>query len=195
MDQDSASRRMDAFLRSRADQPFGDTDLVSGQALSPFSRAGMEAADNLLRKAQRALATGDLERAFHFVERAVALPYDEHEKTAPAAFTAEMMLFTAVTDALEDSPEGDSGWLDAAVEALSGAKGWGRSELRNTLLTARKDYVVERGESRRIDIAVADVPEWVELSEAALPAEELTDAVMSVLEALRVYRSALAGLR
>jgi hypothetical protein len=185
---------MDAYLRSRADQPLGDTDLVSGRTLSPFSRAGMQAADNLLIKAERALASGDLERASHFVGRAVALPYDEHEKTAPAAFAVEMMLFTAVTDALEDSPEGDSDWLDAAVEALSGAKGWGRSELRNTLLTARKDYVVERAESRRIDIAVADVPERVELSEAALPAEELTEAVMSVLHTLRAYRSALAML-
>jgi hypothetical protein len=30
-----------------------------------------------------------------------------------------MMLFDAVIDAMEDSPEGDSRWLDAAVEVLA----------------------------------------------------------------------------
>ena len=47
---------MNAHLRGGADQPFGDVELVSGQTLAPFSRAGLTAADNLLEKADRALA-------------------------------------------------------------------------------------------------------------------------------------------
>jgi hypothetical protein len=118
---------MDAYFAARADQPFGDAELVSGRTLSAFSRAGLTAADNLLAKADRALAAGDLQRARRFVDRAATLPYDEHEQTAPAAYAASMLLFTAVTDTLERSPEGDSSWLDAAVEALSSNDGCGQS--------------------------------------------------------------------
>lgn len=182
---------MSAYLQERADQPFGDVELVSGQTLAPFSRAGLTAGDNLLAKADRALTEGDLERAGHFVDRAVALNYDEHEQTAPAAFAASMMLFHAVTDALEVSGEGDSRWLDAAVEALSSASGWAQSEMRHTLLVVRQDYVIEPGESRIIRDAVADVPERVELRDVALTRRELTEAVTSVLQFVQTYRAAL----
>ncbi|MGL5810325.1 MAG: hypothetical protein ACRCYQ_10300 [Nocardioides sp.] len=56
------------------DQPFGDFELASNRTLQSFSRAGQQAADNLLSKADRALADGDLERARGFVDRAARLP-------------------------------------------------------------------------------------------------------------------------
>lgn len=191
MSDDSLAQSLDAYLQERADQPFGDAELVSGQTLAPFSRAGLTAADNLLAKADRALADGDLERAGHFVDRAVALNYDEHERTAPAAFAASMMLFNAVTDSLESSGEGDSRWLVAALEALSSASGWGQSEMRHMLLVVRQDYVIEPGESRTIEDAVAEVPDRVELRDVTLTSRELADAVTSVLQILQAYRAAL----
>ena len=191
MSGDSVAQRMDAYLRDRADRPFGDAELVSGQTLAPFSRAGMTAADNLLTKADRALADGDLDRAAHFVDRAVALNYDQHEQGAPAAVAAGMMLFNAVTDALEGSREGDSRWLVAAVEVLSSASGWGQSELRHTLLVVHQDYDTEPGESRTIGDAVAKVPDRVELRDATLTPRELAEAVTSVVRILQNYRASL----
>ena len=182
---------MNAYFAARADQPFGDAELVSGTTLAPFSRAGLTAADNLLAKADRALAAGDLQRARHFVDRAAALAYDEHEQTAPAAYAASMLLFTAVTDTLERSPEGDSSWLDAAVEALSSNDGWGQSEMRHTLLVVRQDYVIEPRESRTIGDAAAAVPERTELRDINMATNELAAAVTSVLQILQIYRSAL----
>jgi hypothetical protein len=120
------------------------------------------AADDLLAKANRALTDGDLQRAGHFIDRAAALNSDEHEQPAPAAYAAGMMLFTAVTDTLERSREGDSRWLDAAVETLSSCDGWGQSEMRHTLLVVRQDYIIEPSESRTIGVAVAQVPERAE---------------------------------
>ena len=182
---------MDAYFAARADQPFGDAELVSGRTLSAFSRAGLTAADNLLAKADRALAAGDLQRARRFVDRAAALPYDEHEQTAPAAYAASMLLFTDVTDTLERSPEGDSSWLDAAVGALSSGDGWGQSEMRHTLLVVRQDYVIEPSESRTIGDAAAAVPERAQLRDTPMAANELAAAVTSVLQILRIYRAAL----
>lgn len=91
----------------------------------------------------------------------------------PAAFAATMMLFTAVTDALERSREGDSRWLDAAVEALASTDGWGQSEMRRTLLAVRQDYIIEPGERDTIGIAVAQVPERVELRDGTPQPREL----------------------
>ena len=90
MDADGADR-MDALMAERADRPFGDTDLVTGRALQPFSMAGQAAADNLLTKALRALAQGDEVRARAYVDRACRLPFDRHEETQPAAAEASAL--------------------------------------------------------------------------------------------------------
>ncbi len=192
----SVASALDEYLRKAADQPFGNTDFVSGETLAPFSRSLLEAAKNLLTKADRALAEGDLERAARFIDRACALNYDEHEKTAPAAWSVGMMLFTAVTDALEESHEDDSRWLDAAVEALSSVDGWGGSEMRHTLRAALQDYFIEPSERQTIEAVVAQrmdqTPEGAELRDVRLPPEELAAAVTSVLRILHAYRAALA---
>jgi hypothetical protein len=182
---------MDAYLRQQADQPFGDAFLASGRNLAPYSQAGMAAAENLLTKADRALGRGELDRARHFVARAAALNYDDHEKTAPAARTVHMMLFNAVVDELEDADRGDSQWLEAAEAALAASDAWGRSELRHILHLVSGDYVIERKESRRIATMGADVPRGQGLPEAAPSPTDLADAVMSVLATLALYREAL----
>ena len=129
------------------------------------------------------------------MDRAVALNYDEHEQAAPAAFAASMMLFHAVTDALEVSHEGDSRWLDAAVEVMSAAGGWAQSEMRHTLLVVRQDYAIEPRESRTIRDAVAEVPERVELGDVMLTPSELAEAATSMLLILQTYRAALDSTR
>lgn len=151
----------------------------------------MDAAENLLVKAARALASGDLERMDHFVGLAARLNYDPHEETDPAAYAVHMMLFDAVVDALEESEHGDARWLDAAVEVMGSVDGWGQSEMRHSLLTARQDYQVDRQEHRAIEAAVADVPERSELYDVRLPHDELKEAVVSVLVTLQAYRAAL----
>lgn len=191
MSEEPGASPVSDFLRTRAEHPFGDVQYVSGRTRAPFSRALLTAADTLLAKADRALTNGDPDRARHFIDRAAALDYDEHERTAPAAFAARMMLFTAVTDVLERSHEGDSRWLDAGVDTLSSTDGWGQSEMRHTLLAIRQDYLIEPGERDTIGIAAAQIPERVELRDGTLQPRELAMAVTSVLQSLQSYRAAL----
>ncbi len=63
-----------------------------------FSAASMEAADNLLGKALRRLEEGNQERAQAFIQRALSLPYDEHEELHPASWSAYMALFMPLSD-------------------------------------------------------------------------------------------------
>ena len=88
MSNDLVRQRMDSYFQEQANKPFGNVELVSGRTLAPFSRAGLTAAENLLTKAERALADGDLDRATHLIGRATALNYD-HEETTPAAFRGQ----------------------------------------------------------------------------------------------------------
>lgn len=121
-------------------------------------------------------------RAGHFIDSAAALNYDEHERTAPAAYAAGMMPSPLPPIHWSGAARGDSRWLDAAVDALSSCDGWGQLEMRHTLLVVRQDDIIEPRESRTIEVAVAQAPERVELRDATLASKELAMAVSSVLQ-------------
>lgn len=183
----------ETYLREAADQPFGNVESISGRTLQPFSRAGLQAAGNLLSKAGRALAEGDADRAMRYVDRAARLPFDHHEETAPVAFEGHMMLFSIVVDALEDCPPDDSRWLDAAVHTLQKADECATYDIRDVLMAIAGDYEISSSERARIRTAVAQVPERAELRDLDLSAGELSEHVMAILSACRTYEAALVA--
>ena len=184
-------RSLGDYLAERADRPFGDVESLSGRTLQPFSIAGQKAATNLLDKARRALNDGDLERAKGFVDRAVRLPYDEHEQAAPVAIAVHMELFCLVTDTLEQAEADDSRWLDAAVDVLAIADESARFDMRDVLAAIDQDYSLNSPERSRIRQAVAPIPDRAELRDLDLSTTALGDQVMSILVACRDYRAAL----
>jgi len=167
------------FIKQQSNRGLGDIPLRATAALSPFSRAQMDAATNLLTKALRALDDGDEARARPFVERAVALPYDEHEQMHPAAMMAVQQLFGAVTDALGN---GGDEWLDAATDTFASAPEQARYCLRDVLGDVLQDYQLTDGEQRRLRRLIRDVPERAELPALDLPPEEMATALLEVLE-------------
>lgn len=184
---------LERYFAKRADTPFGDLELASGQALQQFSIAGQQAASNLLVKASRALEDDDTERARSYVARAVRLPYDRHERSHPAAMEAHMALFCLVTDALEDSEEGDSRWLDAALAVLPIADEVGRCVLRDVLAAVDHDYHLTRAERTSLRSGISAIPGRPELRDLDLGPNELGDCVTSVLVACIDYRAAFAA--
>jgi hypothetical protein len=158
------------------------------------SRAGQRAAENLLSKARRALDEHDEDRAAAFIDRAVRLPFDEHERTAPAALAAHMDLFCAVSDAVEHAEPEDSRWLDVAVQVLSGAAEPAACDLRDVLVAIDQDYVLSRTEHRRIRAAIAAIPERAKLPDLVLTMAELGEHIMAILQAHRDYQHKLQAL-
>jgi len=175
------------FLKLEANRGLGDIPLRATAALSPFSQAQMDAATNLLNKALRALNDGDEAKARRLVERAVALPYDEHEDTHPAAMMAHQQLFGAVVDALEG---GDDEWIDAAAATMASAPEQARCCLRDVLRDVRQDYEVSDAEQKRLRGLVRDVPERADLRDLELEGEQLAKAVLEVLEGVNQYLDA-----
>ncbi len=167
------------YLKQEANRGLGDIPLRATAALSPFSRAQMDAATNLLHKALRALEDGDEDRARRFVDRAVALPYDEHEQMHPAAAMAGQQLFSAVVDTLE---VGGDEWLDAASGTFASAPEQARLALRNVLTDVLQDFELSDSEQKRLRGLIKDVPDQAPLRNLDLPAEQLAVAVLEVLE-------------
>ncbi len=180
------------YFADRADHPFGDVELLSGQTLQPFSIAGQEAASNLLNKARRALNDGDLERAREFVDRAVQLPYDKHEEAAPVAIAAHMDLFCLVIDTLESAETHDSRWLDCVLKVLATSDESTRCVMRDVLSAIDQDYSLNSGEHAALRAAVAAIPNRPELRDLHLSTTELGDQIMSILALCREYQAALA---
>lgn len=194
MGEDDIRDRLVDHLRERAARPFGDVEAMSGRALRPFSLAGQRAAENLFVKARRALDNHDEASAARFVDRAVQLPFDEHEQTAPAAFAAHMDLFRAVIDAAEQAGPNDSRWLEAAVQVLGRAAAPAACDLRDVLVAIDQDYALSRTEHRKIRAAVAPIPDRAELQELALTTAELREHVIAILQVHRDYQHTLQAL-
>jgi len=179
VDENDVFDRFRRHMEQEANRGLGDIPLRATAALAPFSRAEMDAAKNLLDKALRALDNGDEARARRFVDRAVALPYDEHEQVHPAAMTAHQQLFEAVTDAIED---GDDEWLDAVIDTLTSAPEEAKFCLRDVLSSVLQDYELSDGDQRRLRRLISGVPERAELPDLDLPPEQMATAVLGVLE-------------
>ncbi|GAA4403000.1 hypothetical protein GCM10023168_14120 [Fodinibacter luteus] len=179
MPDDDIHDRFHQLLEEESNRGLGDIPLRATAALSPFSLAQMQGATNLLHKAMRALEHGDEARARRFVERAVALPYDEHERVHPAAMMAHQEMFLAVTDALED---GEDDWLGAIADTFASAPEHARYCLRDVLLAVLQDYDLSDDEQRRVRRLIREVPERAELHDLDLPPEEMATAVLDVLE-------------
>ncbi|MEZ0164742.1 hypothetical protein AB2L27_08190 [Kineococcus sp. LSe6-4] len=148
-------------------------------------------ADNLLGKASRALEAGDEEKARRLVERAMALPVDEHEGVHPAWWSSHMALHTLVVDAIEESEENDHRWLSAAEAVLSGDDGPGAVSLRGTLGSAGESVGLTPHEARRcteLGAGHSEDDRW------DAPASEITAAaVLDVLRVAQTYREQLTA--
>ena len=187
MDENEDIDRLRRHLEQEANRGLGDIPLRATAALAPFSRAQMDAATNLLDKALNALGDGDDARARRFVERAVALPWDEHEKVHPAAMTAHQQLFEAVTDALED---GGEEWLDAVTDTFASAPEEARYTLRDVCTAVLQDYELTDADQRRVRRLIRDVPERAELPDLDLPPDQMASAVLEVLEGVLHFEDA-----
>ena len=186
---------LEEHFAERAATPFGDVESMTGRTLQPFSIAGQQAAGNLLAKARRALDEHDHDRAKAFVDRAVRLPYDDHERAAPAAIAAHMELFCLVVDILEESTVGDSRWLDAAIAVLANADEPAQCDIRDILVAIDHDYSLTPPERSRIQAAITSVPARAELRDLPLDATELGAQVLSILIACSQYLEELPKAR
>ena len=165
---------------------------VSAHNRSEESRALSEQADNLVTKIIRDLAGGNRERAEKYVLRAAGLPFDERERWHPGAWQAHMALFTRLTDEVEESPEGDQAWLDAALQVLPGEPGRVRDELAGMLQEVVRTYRLSRVEERRIRAAVPDGVFDLDPLPRDTAVEEVAASTLALCEVVVAYDRALA---
>lgn len=192
MADDDLMAKIRAWERQQADRPFGDTDRVSGQTLQPYSFGLQRGARNLLDKAVRALHAGEPERAAHLVDRALTLPYDDHEESVPAAMMAGQLLYDMLSDAVEESDADEDLWLDAALTVLEGAPVDERPDWAHAMVEVAGAYQLPREEDRRLRAAARPSPVRIELRD--IPPEEkdeLSKRVLGAVHRASAYLDAL----
>jgi hypothetical protein len=189
---------VEALDRRERERPLRSVVLPSNRIKAAVSAGLTAAAENLLAKALRAVGDGDMGRARRYVDRAVALGFDEHEEIGAAWGSASMLVYTLVTDAVEAAEPGDDGWLVAADQALDAGPGTVAAlALRATLATLPDVYDLTRGQARRCRALAAgtDRDAWDGLS----PAEPGVQAevIYQVVRLAAAYAAAVSspGLR
>jgi hypothetical protein len=192
---------LDALLEAERARPLAGVVQASNRTASPFSQALQAGAENLLGKAWRAVQAGDRGRAERYVRQAVRLPFDDHEEGHPAWNQASVLLYTEVSDVLEESALDDPGWLDAAlavlteVEPETQAEGGFRAQqlFRYLLMAIDNAYQLRPGERRRLRAALGGVPWSADRTPPAPEAEEEhVQAILQVLDLVEAYHGQLA---
>ncbi|PPK93739.1 hypothetical protein CLV92_10915 [Kineococcus xinjiangensis] len=163
--------------------------------MSDASFALQAAAENLLAKALHALRDGDEPRARRLAERALALPFDDHEGVVPAWWAVSMLVDDVVVDEMEDSEPDDDAWLTACEEVLATLQGAPADAVRCALAVAVSDHDLPAREARRARAASGGAsPDALLLRELREPGEDV-DALLGVLRAVLSYEVLLAAVR
>ncbi len=185
----SPAEALQHVIELEARRPFGELIISSNHTLGPVSQGLHQAADNLLHKAVRAIRAGDEARAGTFVERALQLPFDDHEKMSPAWWSASLMLFCAITDRLEVSEDDDDAWLTAAEQALTQCDSLALPALLGALTAIVGDYSLSVGEARRCRklVGTTSADEWNDNEPA--DREQRLSAILAVLHCVIDYEN------
>ena len=171
--------QLEAYLRAQSSRAFGDLASVSERTLQPISIGLMTAADNLLAKALRDWRS-DRARAMRYVDRAVKLPFDDHEQHVPVLAAAGMILYEQLVDEVEAGD--DDAWLHDAVAILE-KDGPARFVLAEQLRVISEDWEIPAHQNRIIQKAVAPIPPRPPLRDLwDLTPEETRELVAGILE-------------
>ncbi|MEJ7647705.1 MAG: hypothetical protein WKF57_01460 [Nakamurella sp.] len=171
--------------------PLGVT--YGNRMASEGSHAALAAATNLLRKAMRELEGGRAEQAGVYIGKAVALPFDDFERAAPAARAATALLFDDLVDALEETTEGDSRWIGAVRATTARSEGPGKSELNHLLVDISNDYELSTAELRTVKRICADSEDAPRLVDVAADDPDLAGRVTAILEICLIFRAEISA--
>lgn len=182
-----AAARRDVVADHHRERPLGALHTSSDRVLGPVSHGLSAGAENLLSKAIRALDAGDDVRARGLVERAMRLPFDEHEQVLPGWWEASMLLFSAVDDRLQSCDEHDTTWLDAAEDVLSRADPRAAVSLRQSLIAIANDYALPASQARRCRRAAGTLSPDARLTHMPDDHAERVEVVMALLALVLDY--------
>ena len=175
---------------------FGEMARQSGRMLNARFNAQITGAENLLTKAIRALAAGDADRAEALIRRAGQMPYDEREQDSPGVRAASVLVYSLISDRLEDSEEDDTAWLDVVLEVHPGLDSLGQAEVASAVhgfVLQAALFTLTSTEKRRIRQAFGDAPLEADLGDGPnATVEQRTDIIRSLTLAAAALSEAYA---
>lgn len=176
---------------------FVDLALQSGRLLGEISLAQMDAAENLLWKAQQALEAGDPQRAERLIERAARMPYDPGEEGSPGVRAASMLVYEAINDAFEVAKRDDMAWLEVPLAVHPDLDPTGQAYVASVVhgyVLQEPYFTISATEKRRIRAAVGDAPLEPDLGDGPdSTIEQRRDIIRSLVLAARALEDGYAA--
>jgi hypothetical protein len=170
----------------------------SGRLLNARSHAQIIGAENLLTKAIRALASGDMEQAEQLVQRAAQIPYDAREEGSPGVRAASMVVYRRISDQFEANQDDDTTWIDVALRVHSGLDPLGQAEVASVVhgfVLQEALFTVSPAEKQRIQQAFGGAPLEAELGDAPDATVEQRQAIIrSLVMAAAALEDAYAAI-
>jgi hypothetical protein len=178
-------------LGEAIDRPFGAGVVAANLRNFSAYRAKTEGLANLLRKAVRRLADGDVVRAEAFIHRVIALTEEGED---PPWGHAHMLLYGAICDAIDDSDEHDSSWLDRAMTVMPELRGFAELELTYALQGMTQEYRLLKKEYGRIRAVVGDSQPGQTMDRMISNGEiSMLDAMRQILTVVMLYERPAAS--
>lgn len=161
-----------ADLWNQLDQstPYGTRLIAPTAPIASFSRAAMQAADNLLGKAIIRLRRGDQAAADRLVAKAAEIPFDDHEEMWPGTNMAAGQIYRVLADQSElcaDFEYDDEG-NEPPYEVYLAVRGIKRDlephecvELRaavEEILIAPDSHGIDRYQQEQMNVALTYLP-------------------------------------
>jgi len=170
---------------SMAFGPLGRTRPAAFDLHHRQTSALLEAAENLLTKCHDRLVTGQEGIARDLASRALALPRDEAEETAPALMWLALEFFSRLDRQVEAADENDQSWVDRAQVLLSETDGVSAQAVRGALAGILTEYELPHTTVRRVRRLIGDTPVvHSPLYDLDPHAERMVDVVLDLLRTL-----------
>ncbi len=169
----------------------------SGRMLNELSHTQIVGAENLLKKAIRALTLGAPKAAEQYLQRAAQMPYDAREEGSPGVRAASMLVYMVIVDQFEASEQDDMTWLDVVLAVHPSLDATGRADVESVVhgfVLQTAFFTVSQPESRRIRKAFGHAPLEPELGDNPnTTAEQRQDIIRSLVRAAAALGDAYAA--
>ena len=175
-------------LAAESNRGFGDIPLRSEAAVSPFSRATMDAASNLLKEARRCgMATASGRGAW---SSAPSLSLTTRSRRSPGDVAGAHGHVHGGHRCSRGGRRRQG--LDAVVDTLTAAAEEARFTLRDCVVDLLQDYDLSGVDRRLRRGAVAEVPAQAGLDERDLAPHERSAAILDLLAGVALYEDSYA---
>ncbi|MEJ7647686.1 MAG: hypothetical protein WKF57_01365 [Nakamurella sp.] len=146
-----------------------------------------DGATNLLLKAVGSLRASDTEQAMTWIRRALAISFNDPERSRPAVVVAHTLVLGELADLLLATPEDDQRWIAAVRGTVARCDGDGLVDLQILLGIVLDDHDLSPAQQRAVSRMCEVRSDGVPIAELDPDSSELANRIKGLLQVGLVF--------